>query len=77
MKKQIEIKSLVPPHKSRAEIFKAKNGQFSFRFIHKNGNKLLSSETYTRKANAIKACKNLIEVIANRQIEIIDLTKKK
>lgn len=60
-----------------AEIFKTKNGQFAFRLVHSNGNILSSSETYTRKANATKSCKNLIETILHGNWELKDLTKKK
>lgn len=59
------------------EIFKTKNKQFAFRIVHANGNKLTSSETYTRKANAMKAAKNMLYVISWEEIDVNDLTKKK
>lgn len=63
--------------KIRAEIFKAKNGQYAYRLIHKNGNKLTASETYTRKSNAIKSLNRLLTAIKEGQCELVDLTKKK
>lgn len=63
--------------KVKAEIFRTKNKQFAFRLVHRNGNKLTCSETYTQKASAAKACTNLCLAIAAAQIEFVDLTQKK
>lgn len=63
--------------KITAEIFKTKNKQFAFRFVHKNGNIISSTETYTRKANAKKSCTNFIKAITDGDWELNDLTVTK
>lgn len=60
-------------------ILKSKNGQFYFTLNGKNGQVVMTSETYTRKHSCIKTICSIIKKLHNpvSEIEFVDNTKKK
>lgn len=63
--------------KIQIEIFRAKNSQYAFRLKHRNGNILASSETYTRKANAMNGAYAFVRALRVDDYQFVDLVKKK
>lgn len=62
-------------------IKKSRNGQFYFTVVSKNGQTLVTSETYTRKDNCRAGIESLISFFQPRNLfdykfSIIDTTKK-
>lgn len=55
-------------------VHKSKNKQFFFHIVAKNGNIIATSETYTRKANCVKAIKGLVKRIKEGEGDIEDHT---
>ena len=62
-------------------IHKSKDKQFYFTIVARNGKTLVTSETYTRKSNAISSMKIFMREIAKAwkhwEYPITDKTKKK
>jgi len=56
-------------------IHKSKDGQFYFHFTSKNGNILVVSEMYKRKASATKGIKSLVKLIKDGFGDIDDRSK--
>ena len=47
------------------KLLKSKKGQYYFTICGKNGQTVVTSETYTRKADAKRATKNLLKLLPN------------
>jgi len=57
-------------------VHKSKDGQFYFTVTAHNNKVLTTSETYKKKAGAIKGITSLINLITDGDYSIIDKTKK-
>jgi uncharacterized protein YegP (UPF0339 family) len=46
------------------EIYKDKKGMYRFRLLAKNGEPVVASEAYTKKASAMKAASSLVDWVS-------------
>lgn len=58
------------------KLYNSKNKQYYFTVCGRNGQVVLTSETYTRKRDALRAAKKIIAVMKYQEIAFRDLTQK-
>lgn len=56
--------------KLRFEVIKSRDRQFYWHCVHRNGNILFASETYTRRQSALKSMWSFINAMVKKDYEM-------